>query len=455
MPNQRGLIHRLIGAFRSYKLDSPYWFKEVVKDAEHTNRISQVLNIKNYLLRQHKVLQRPNFKFKEEEFKSAKIILNILRSVLNTHISYLIGNPVSLNGNPDVVNKFNRVYKRGNYNAVDYAIVKDLYTFNNAFEYVHLDKDDNIQSKVIANEDAIPVYDIEGNYTHFIEYWNDYLYQNENYVVYYPDKVETYVNDRLVDTRLNLSGLPIHYSGVVKGKCKYFGEPLANDLIPIIDAIEYLVSKMDDGVTVHSLSPIGVVTGKPPYRGRIPKELVGANLHMDSGDDFKYATALLDHQSIKLLLDTLWQQFYAIACVPASQMGQINITNVGETVLRLLYSKMDDKAKETMIALRTGLNQRFDKIRKLLALDRVSFSDEDFDTLNLNFNMNRPIDTHSLMEEIKIQRDMGAISIQTIIDQSPYTIDTVNEMKRLEEERSKNIPVTPTEVIEVVNEALV
>ena len=48
-------------------------------------------------------------------------------------------------------------------------------------------------------------------------------------------------------------------------------------------------------------------------------------------------------------------------------------------------------------------------------------------------------DTERVMKELEIQRRMGAISLQTIIDKSPYTIDTATETKRIEEEQSKGI----------------
>jgi hypothetical protein len=433
----------LFGFRKKYQIgDGINWFKDVVNDAEHTDRISEVLRIKEYLLRKHKILYKPNFNHKLEIYDSAKIVLNIIQSVLNSHISYLIGNPISYNGNANVVSKYNSVYKRGSYNKTDYEVVKDLYTYSNAFEYVYLDPvDNNVKSKIIANEDSNPVYDDAGNYTHFIEHWRDSFSSDEYFVVYYHDRVETYKNDKLTDTKINLSGsLPIHYSGVNKGFYRQYGEPLVHDLIPIVDAIEAVISRLDDAVNVYGLNPIGVVTGKQ-ISSKIPKEAIGVTLNLDEGNDFKFATANQDYQSLKLELDTLWQQFYAISCVPASQMGQINITNVGETVLRLLYSKMDDKAKETMIALKDGLFKRCDIIRKLLTLSGVNFTDDDYDTLDMNFNVNRPIDTHSLMEEMFIQWQMGAISIQTIVDQSPYTVDTVNEMKRIEEERNQKASV--------------
>ncbi|MCL2018891.1 MAG: phage portal protein [Oscillospiraceae bacterium] len=418
--------------------ETGFWFKEIVNDTEHISRICGVLNIKEYLLRKHKVLSRPNFDFKNEKYISAKIVLNIISSVINTHVSYLMGNPVSLNGNANIVSEVNRIYKQGNYNKTDYEIAKDLYTYNNAFEYIYKNKNNHIQSKIISNEDSYPVYDDEGNYTHFIEYWKDANSFDEHYVVYYPHKVETYINDKLTDEKINLSGLPIHYSGLSKSAYKQYGEPFVNDLFPLTDAIEQLVSKLDDSVTVHSLNPLGIVTGKQ-IKSSVPKEMVGAVLNLDDGNEFKFATAAIDYQSVKLLLDTLWQQFFAVACVPALHFGQVSVSNVSETSLRFLYAKLDDKARETMITFKEGVLKRFEVFRKLLLAEGKEFSDSDFCTLDFNFNVNRPVDTISLMNELSLQRNMGAISLQTIVDKSPSSIDTALEMERIRTERDEGI----------------
>lgn len=56
--------------------------------------------------------------------------------------------------------------------------------------------------------------------------------------------------------------------------------------------------------------------------------------------------------------------------------------------------------------------------------------------------MNRPVDTSSIMDELKIQYEMGAISKQTIIDISPYTVDVSSEMQRIEAENGNTSSVT-------------
>ena len=55
-------------------MTKPYWFEDVPFEREHQERIGNVLDIKQYFLRMHKVLKRPDFKFKGETYTTAKIL---------------------------------------------------------------------------------------------------------------------------------------------------------------------------------------------------------------------------------------------------------------------------------------------------------------------------------------------------------------------------------------------
>ena len=81
-----------------------------------------------------------------------------------------------------------------------------------------------------------------------------------------------------------------------------------------------------------------------------------------------------------------------------------------------------------------GFSQRFEYINKLLAIVDKSFPDTIMNSLDVKFNVNRPVDTNSLMNELKVQKEMGAMSVETIIDLSPYCIDTPLELERIKGE---------------------
>ena len=67
--------------------------------------------------------------------------------------------------------------------------------------------------------------------------------------------------------------------------------------------------------------------------------------------------------------------------------------------------------------------------------------DNVFDSMNISFNVNRPVDNKSDMENMKMQYECGALSKQTIIDRSPYVTNTSLELERIEAESMKETAV--------------
>ncbi len=311
-----------------------------------------------------------------------------------------------------------------------------LYKYGNAFEYLFLENG-VIKSKVISNEDAFPVYDDSTyNYISFIEHWTDSETSTAHYIVYYPERVEVYQNENMVKSYANLSGLPICYSMLDKSAYPQFGDSMLLDLIPIVDEIETLLSKLDDSVDMLSMNPIGVSSGQR-LTDKIPRDIVGATLNLEDGGSFSYCTGLLDSASIKILLDHLFQQLYAVAGIPASVIGQSNLANISEISLKLLFSSTSNICKKTIQSLREGFYKRFDYIRKLLEIQGVKFSDDEFDSLDMTFIENRPTDTSALLKDLETQRSMGALSLQSVIDISPYTNNVALEMQRISQEKAQ------------------
>ncbi len=419
-------------------MNSGYWFESEIKKNKYTDRIGRVEDIDNYLRREHAILARPNFEFKEKTFETAKLILQTLRSIIKFHIGYICSNPVSLTGDKELVSFLNKIYKKGNYNKIDMEVAKDLISYGDAFEYVYLDENDIIRSKIIRNKDSYPIYDGHGKYTEFVEYWKDEETRKSNYVVYYPDRVEVYEENVLIETKTNLTGLPIWYSAMDKAKYDKFGDPFILDLIPLMNAIEMLLSKLDDAVTTLSLQPLGVISGQR-IDSSIPNNIVGTVLNLEDGSEFKYASATMDRNSIKLELDYIIQQFYAIACVPSSILGQSNVANVSETSITMLYQQTDNFCKQYIASMQEGFTKRLEYIRKLLEIKNHKIADDVFDSISISFNVNRPVDNKSDMENMKMQYECGAMSKQTIIDKSPYTTDTALELQRIQDETDKEV----------------
>ena len=116
------------------------YFKEQIGASEHTSRIAKVNMIQKHLLRNHSVNQRTqeSFNFKGKTFVPAAIVLQSIKAVVNFHTAYLVGNPVSITGTPEIVAIMNDIYRKGTYSKTDWQILNDIITYGNAFEYNNL-----------------------------------------------------------------------------------------------------------------------------------------------------------------------------------------------------------------------------------------------------------------------------------------------------------------------------
>ena len=386
------------------------------------NNIAKAQAIKNYMEGQHKVLERKDFMFKNETFHTAKIILQSIKPIIDFHTSYICGNPITIGGDSGQVKALSTVYKKGAYNKTNYDIAKNIYTYGNAYEYVYRDEKGVIRSKLIRPEDSYPIYNNYGEYVSFIEQWNDLVTNDQHSIVYTPTEVTEFNGDTPIETYNNTTGLPIHYTSGNMDRSGYFGVALTSDLIPIMNEIEGLLSKMSDSVNTLSLNPLGVSVGDR-VDSSVDSNVTGAVLNIEAGGDFKWATAELDNEAINTILNNLFNQFYVVAQVPSILYGQSNIANVSEVSLKLMFNGADNLSKKTAFSMQEGFNKRAEYIGKLLGMN--------LEGVNYTFNYSRPIDDNSLINDIKTQLDMGIMSKHTAMEKSPYIIDVEAEEQLL------------------------
>ncbi|WP_070110855.1 phage portal protein [Clostridium acetireducens] len=411
------------------------WFSQEVEKGYHLQRISNVVNYKNYLGGQHKVLQREDIKYKEQEYITRKIVIQEAKTILNFHSTYLLGKPVSLVGSENMVKEIEKIYRRGEYNDIDYRILDKMSKFGDAYEYIYVDNK-VIKSKIIDSAYGYPVYSESGNYIAFIEHWitNNIYYYN----VYYTDRVQEWNNEggelQLINEYKNITGLPIHYHSL-SDEDDNFGVSILKDIRPILDEIEDLLSKMGDSIYTLSLNPLLTTIGQE-IEGTISADACGYNISLEAGSDMKYVSANMDYSTIKLYLDTLAQKLNIVAHMPSIVSGNTNVANVSEVSLKLLYQLADVMAMLSEKCITRGLNKRFNIFKKILELQGIEFQDEDY--VSVAFNYSRPMNMSELLDNLRKQFDMNAISKRSIIEKSPLTTDVAQELFRLDEEGSNS-----------------
>ena len=413
---------------------SATWFMEEVNQGNHCNRIAGVIANMDYLAGRHKVLNRENCYYKGKTLVTRKTILNYAKTVIRFHDTFLLGKKVQLSStDKNTVETFNDIYKLGQYETVDYQILDRVNKFGDAYEVVYIDNG-VIKSKVLDSACSYPVYDDNGNYLAFIEYWTDVYTGISYWNVYYPTYVEHWNNEgadeHMVSTTMAV-GLPIHYHNFSDVDYNY-GVSMLTDIKPILDELEDVLSKMGDAIYVNSLNPMNVAIGQR-IESSIPADAVGYVLNLDNGD-YKTVSASMDYNTIKLYLDNLKQMLNDISCIPSVLGSSTNIANVSSVAMQILYAMAQVNADETEKWLNIGFRQRFERFQKILSMQGIKV-ESDVDVI---YNVSMPVASTEMIANLKALQEMGAISKETIMEKSDIVSDVEVEKKRLSGENTSS-----------------
>lgn len=403
------------------------WFIKEVNQGNHVSRIANVIANRDYLAGRHKVLNREDSHYKGKQLITRKTILNYAKTVIRFHNTFLLGNGVALSSkDEDAVKTFTDIYRLGLYETVDYEIIDRVNKFGDAYEVVYVDNG-LIKSKVLDSACCYPVYDDMGQYIAFIEHWTDIYTSISYWNVYYPNYVEQWSNEggdeHLVSTTMSI-GLPIHYHNF--SDIDYnFGISLLTDIKPIMDELEDIISKLGDAIYINTLNPMPVAIGQR-IESSIPADATGYVLNLDNGD-FKIVNCNIDHSTVKLYLDNLKQMLNDISCIPSILGSSQDISNISETSMKILYAMATVNSDETQKWLNIGFRQRFEKFQRILSMQGINV-DNNVDVI---YNISMPVASTEMIANLKVLREMGAISVESVMEKSNIVGDVDVEMKRL------------------------
>lgn len=406
------------------------WFMEEINQGNHAARIAEVIANRDYLAGRHKVLGREDSQYKGKKLVTRKTILNYAKTVIRFHNTFLLGNPVALSSKDvETVKTFTDIYKLGQYETVDYEIIDRVNKFGDAYEVVYV-SNGLIKSKVLDSACCYPVYDDMGEYIAFIEHWTDVYTSISYWNVYYPNYVEMWSNEggdeHIVSTTMSV-GLPIHYHNFSDMDYN-FGISLLTDIKPIMDELEDIISKLGDAIYINTLNPMPVAIGQR-IESSIPADATGYVLNLDNGD-FKIVNCSIDYSTVKLYLDNLKQMLNDISCIPSILGSSQEIANISETSMKILYAMATVNSDETQKWLNTGFRQRFEKFQRILSMQGISVENN----VDVIYNVSMPVASTEMIANLKALREMGAISIESIMEKSDIVSDVDVEKKRLNDE---------------------
>ncbi|OXS67242.1 phage portal protein [Priestia filamentosa] len=415
------------------------WFIEEVSSVKNQARVQRVLELKEYLDGEHDILYSPSYEYNGKTFEPRKIVLQYAKTILNFQTSFLMGNPITLTGKENVQKEYQKVYKRGNFHTVNRKITDKLNKYGSCAEYVYLDSDKKIKSKVIDPSELYPVYDHENMLVAVIQ--ANMVDNIQYYTVFKHDTVERYgmKGDKLqlISVNPSLTGLPIIYHTNDNEQNEKEGRSSLEDYKRILDTLEQLISKFVDSF-YKTHSPVLVTVGQGIAKdSNIPSNIAGVGLRLDDAGDAKFLVPTLDSKSFRESYDTLLQSLLDVSQTPAVSMNKTDISNLSETSIKMLFQLAIIRAGIYEDILREGIEQRHEKIKVLLALNGVKVNEDDYDTLDMVFNLAMPSNDQETIEKLSKQFNDGALSVESYLEQSPFVNNPKLEMKRLGEEKDK------------------
>lgn len=427
---------------QNYNNDN-YWFVSECEQSWHRDRVDNILNIKEYLSGRHAILSRPDEVYNNRTFKTRKIVLQYAKTILNFQTSFLLGKPATLSGDEKSIKELKQVYKKSKYNDIDYKILDKLTKYGIVYEYLFISDNGRIKSKLINPEDGYPIYDDAMNYLAFIEhytsngvsYWNVF---NNDMVIQWTD-AGGYMH--VTGQYNNISGLPVIYKTLDEVDERQ-GRSDLEDYVNILDNMEELISKYSDSF-YKFLNPIPVVTGTKLNIGKngegaIDANTVGYALQLDDGSKFELVENRMDYKSLETVYNMLRQALLDISMTPSIITSGVEISNVSETSIKMLYSMAQIKAQINSKYLIDGFRYRWKLMEKMLRYNDISIDARDIEVV---FDMAIPQNDKEIIENLKVLNEIGAISLETLLSQSPYCNDVEGEKQRIE--NSKKVVTEP------------
>lgn len=205
---------------------------------------------------------------------------------------------------------------------------------------------------------------------------------------------------------------------------------MLTDIKPIMDELEDLLSKFSDSIYTNTMNVLPIATGQY-IESSIPADATGYVLNLDNGD-FKYASCNMDYNSIKLLLDNLKQMLNDIACIPSVLGSSTSIANISEVAMKILFAMAEVNANECKKWLNTGFKQRFKTFQKILNMQGISVGCD----VDVVYNVAMPVAGSEMIANLKALQEMGAVSVDTIMEKVDLVSDPEVEKVRLQNEKS-------------------
>lgn len=368
--------------------------------------------------------------FEDETRTNNKISHNFSQYIVDEHVGYFLGTPVSYRSDIEVLQD---ILDFNDEKSTNLELAKNCAIFGKAFELMWLDSNANIRFNILDDREVIPIYDnsIEQNLLYLIRHYTrtDLLTdeQKSTVIVYSEKSILTYQGNGFYDSLKLVNEEPHYFNDVPATVYLNNAEELGDfaRVKDLIDAYDTLASdrlnESDAFANAYLCFTNCLVDEDDLLSMKQSKTIL-----LDNEADVKYLTKDANSTENESLKNTLFDNIFLLSMTP--NMSDENFSqNSSGVALKYKCLALENLTAIKERFFRKGLTRRIELICNILAVKGGNY---DFRDVSMTFTRNLPVNLDEIAETVN--KLNGVVSDETLLSLLPFVENVDDELNKIE-----------------------
>ena len=369
-----------------------------------------------------------------------KVVVNYCKPIVTNYTGYIAGKPILYTSDEDI-EPIMDVLNYNDVHAEDSDLLKNALIYGKAFEINYLDEEGKQRFRTLDVRECVPVYDntLTNELAYVVRFYiEDLLEENYDNIKYI---VEVYGNSTVKRYRSGigftsfefLDERPHHFNQcpITVFKLNAEEESIFEQILSLQDCYNNTLSDEIDDFDAFCDAYL-VLKGCTADEDDLTQMKKNRVLILDTDANAEYLTKSITDTQVQSILDKVNDHIHSIANSP--DFTDENFAASTGIALRLKLIGLENAASAIEQQMRKALQKRIELICSIISL---TDSEVVWRDINIVFTRNLPVETENIASMVNTLR--GLVSTETLLGQLPFINDPVDEAKRVQEEKSRNI----------------
>ena len=404
----------------------------------HMGSYSRYMNLLNYYLGRHDILQRQK---STASASNCKIVANHAKYIVDMMVSYLVGNELQYTASKGVnIEAVENEYYNQDIAEVDSEIVKGMSIYGRAYELIYADEAAAVRSAVLDPKSVFVVYDdtVKEQPLFAVSYYKRYDIDGNIIgtvcTVYDDENIWTYEGSGDSFSGMELKDEELHYFGavpVIEYRNNYEMQGDFEQIIPLIDAYNVLMSdRVDDKadfVDAFLFLRNIEIDSEQAKKLRVEKILMST----DESGTAQYLSKILTESDIKVLRDDIKEDIHRFSMVPALTDKDFG-NNLSGVAIKYKLMGFEQHVRNKERYLTKALKQRFELYVNFLSL-KGAMEYVPIHRIDVVFTRNLPVNELEISQ--MVNNLVGIASSETLLSQLSFVGDPKEEAQLAAKEK--------------------